>query len=153
MDESNRRQFESAKRASLSHQLVRAARLLRARSLRMLREHPQYAHVREAHLNLMPHLDLEGTRLTDLAVRMDVSKQAVGPLVDELVQWGYLERVPDPADGRARLVRFTGAGEEGLRDGVRSLQQLDAALDGALSPDELSQLLTLLERVLERLEG
>jgi DNA-binding MarR family transcriptional regulator len=43
-----------------------------------------------------------------------VSKQTATALVDRLVQAGYVERVPDPLDGRARLVRFTGKGESVL---------------------------------------
>jgi DNA-binding MarR family transcriptional regulator len=52
-----------------------------------------------------------GTRLTDLAEQAQVSKQTATALVDRLVAAGYVERVPDPRDGRARLVRFTAKGE------------------------------------------
>lgn len=153
MDTSQRAQFEQAKAASISHQLVRAARLVRAHSLRSLRLDTRFAFIREAHINLMPHLDLEGTRLTELAARMEVTKQAVGPVVDELVSWGYLERVPDPSDGRARLVRFTPTGLAGLQQGMLALQRLDSELGDALSQDEQGQLLALVARVLEKLES
>lgn len=49
----------------------------------------------------------DGTRLTDLAAQAQVTKQTAGHLVDELARSGYVERVPDPSDGRARLVRLT----------------------------------------------
>lgn len=52
-----------------------------------------------------------GTRLSDLAEQAQVSKQTATALVDRLVAAGYVERVPDPRDGRARLVRFTSKGE------------------------------------------
>ena len=75
--------------------------------------------IRPAHTALFPHIDLSGTRQTALARRMGVSKQAVGQLVSELEQMGALERVPDPSDGRARLVRFA-AGEAGPHPSSRA---------------------------------
>src|SRR5919112_6440625 len=48
-----------------------------------------------------------GTRVSDLAEQARVTKQSAGFLVDQLETAGYVERVPDPADGRARLVRLT----------------------------------------------
>lgn len=48
-----------------------------------------------------------GTRLTDLAEQAQVTKQTATALVDRLEAAGYVERVPDPTDGRARLVRLT----------------------------------------------
>src|SRR5919199_4109650 len=53
------------------------------------------------------NIDREGTRLTDLAARADMTHQSMGELIDTLEQRGYVERRPDPADGRARLVCFT----------------------------------------------
>ena len=48
-----------------------------------------------------------GTRLTDLAAQAQVTKQTAAHLVNEMERSGYVERVPDPNDGRARLVRLT----------------------------------------------
>jgi DNA-binding MarR family transcriptional regulator len=48
-----------------------------------------------------------GTRVSDLAEQARVTKQSAGFLVEQLEAAGYVERVPDPADGRARLVRLT----------------------------------------------
>src|SRR5580704_13741538 len=46
----------------------------------------------------------DGSRLTDLADQAQVSKQSAGVLVDQLERLGYVRRVPDPTDGRARLI-------------------------------------------------
>ena len=46
----------------------------------------------------------DGSRLTDLADQAQMSKQSAGVLVDQLERLGYVRRVPDPADGRARLI-------------------------------------------------
>lgn len=52
----------------------------------------------------------DGTRLTELAEQAQVTKQSAGFLVDQLEAAGYVERVPDPRDARARLVRMSGRG-------------------------------------------
>ncbi|MQY25493.1 MarR family winged helix-turn-helix transcriptional regulator [Nocardia aurantia] len=52
----------------------------------------------------------EGTRLTELAEQAQITKQTAGFLVDQLERANYVERVPDPADARARLVRLTERG-------------------------------------------
>jgi DNA-binding MarR family transcriptional regulator len=56
-----------------------------------------------------------GSRLTDLADQAQVTKQTAGVLVDQLQAAGYVRRVPDPTDGRARLVVFTALGERDRR--------------------------------------
>src|SRR5919202_27005 len=49
----------------------------------------------------------DGTRVSDLAEQARVTKQSAGFLVEQLEAAGYVERVPDPVDRRARLVRLT----------------------------------------------
>jgi DNA-binding MarR family transcriptional regulator len=49
-------------------------------------------------------IDPDGSRLTDLADQAQMTKQSAGVLVDQLERLGYVRRVPDPADGRARLI-------------------------------------------------
>lgn len=53
-----------------------------------------------------------GTRVTELAEQAQVTKQTAGFLVDQLERAGYVERVPDPTDARARLVRLAPRGKE-----------------------------------------
>jgi DNA-binding MarR family transcriptional regulator len=64
-----------------------------------------------AQARLLARIAPGGTRLTDLAAQARVTKQTAGHLVDQLARTGYVERVPDPADGRARLVRLTARAE------------------------------------------
>jgi DNA-binding MarR family transcriptional regulator len=54
----------------------------------------------------------DGDRLTSLAERADMTKQAVGEVASELESIGYVERVPDPSDGRAKIIRLTARGRE-----------------------------------------
>ena len=66
--------------------------------------------VSAAHIHITRHLSLAGDRLTDLAQRAGMSKQAMADLVDQCSAWGLVARGPDPLDARARRVRFTPTG-------------------------------------------
>src|SRR4029079_9695173 len=96
--------------------------------------------VRVAHTTLLPHVDLEGTRLTDLASRLGVTKQAAGQLVDELVEMGMLERAPDPDDARAKLVRFSKRGKSALFDGLAVLKELETEIEEQIGKASLRDL-------------
>ena len=63
-----------------------------------------------AHIHITRHLATEGSRLTELAQRAGMSKQAMGTLVDQCEAWGMVTREPDPHDARARQLRFTDSG-------------------------------------------
>ena len=66
--------------------------------------------VSAAHIHITRHLSLNGDRLTDLAERAGMTKQAMANLVDQCEAWGLVTREADPHDARARLVRFTPTG-------------------------------------------
>lgn len=68
------------------------------------------AQISAAHIHITRHLELQGTRLTDLAQKAGMSKQAMGDLVDQCAAWGLVRREPDPRDARARIVQFTPTG-------------------------------------------
>lgn len=68
------------------------------------------AQVSAAHIHITRHLAREGSRLTDLAERAGMTKQAMGALVDQCEAWGLVTRGPDPLDARARRVLFTADG-------------------------------------------
>lgn len=66
--------------------------------------------VSAAHVHITRHLSLQGDRLTDLARRAGMSKQAMATLVDQCEAWGLVRREADPLDARARQVCFTATG-------------------------------------------
>jgi DNA-binding MarR family transcriptional regulator len=68
------------------------------------------AQVSAAHIHITRHLAREGSRLTELAGRAGMTKQAMGALVDQCEAWGLVTRGPDPLDARARRVLFTADG-------------------------------------------
>lgn len=69
-----------------------------------------HAELTPAKARLVARIGTDGSRLTDLAAQAQVTKQTASTLADQLVRAGYLERVPDPTDGRARLFRLTPTG-------------------------------------------
>jgi DNA-binding MarR family transcriptional regulator len=95
--------------ANIGRFLNNAGRRFEARVLALMNQRG-YAETRIAHVSLTRNLDVEGTRLTELARRASMSKQAMGELVDQCMELGLVERTADPSDGRARIVRFTRAG-------------------------------------------
>jgi DNA-binding MarR family transcriptional regulator len=71
-----------------------------------------YADIRVSHGCVFGNIDPDGSRLTDLAERAHMTKQSVGEVTSDLEQRGYVERVPDPSDGRAKIIRLTERGRE-----------------------------------------
>jgi len=69
-----------------------------------------------AQLSVIQHVDSDGTRLGAVADKVGTTKQAVGQIIDQLEKLGFVERGPDPADARARLVRPTKRGATLLTD-------------------------------------
>ncbi|MBF6300324.1 winged helix DNA-binding protein [Nocardia amamiensis] len=69
-----------------------------------------YGDISVAQGRLAARIAPEGSRITELAEQAQVTKQTAGFLVDQLERAGYVERMPDPRDGRARLVRLSERG-------------------------------------------
>jgi DNA-binding MarR family transcriptional regulator len=83
-----------------------------------------------------------------LARRVDVSKQAVGQALGDLEGRGFVEMVPDPADGRARLVRLTASGLAAFDHGRGVLAFYEAALAARVGQGRIDALRDTLGRVL-----
>lgn len=109
-----------------------------------------------AHQAVLTHLSLSGSRLTELAKRASMTKQAMGQLVDEVESLGYVERIPDPTDRRAKLVRFTAKGCELMKSATRvgdSIQRRYTDIIGDKKMDRLRLLLDELYDNLRKQEG
>lgn len=114
-----------------------------------------YGDVRSAHLPVVQALTWRpaGLRATELASHSRITKQSMGYLVDYLEARGYIERVPDPADGRAKVVRLTPRGwamTRTIRDAVRRVEADWAQRVGAVRIEELRSILRDLVVALER---
>jgi len=146
-------ELERRKRSSTIQLLFKVSRLVNERAVARARERGGTSEMRVAHTSLLPHIDWEGTRLSELARRLGVSKQAVGQLVDELEQMGTCERVADPTDGRAKLVRFSSRGKRQILDGLNVLDELEREFAPQLGKRRMLELRRTLELWLEALEA
>jgi len=78
------------------------------------------------HFPVFENIDPRGSRLTVLAARAAMTHQAMAQLVGELEEYDIVERVPDPSDGRARLVRLTDEGRERVKAALRHIVAIEA---------------------------
>jgi len=98
----------------------------------------------EARAGLLGHIPRSGTRQSALIERSAISKQAVQQLLDGLEADGVLERLPDPMDGRAKLVRYTRKGLDALRDGDRIKLQIEQGYIARLGQQRFAALMDAL---------
>ena len=88
-----------------------------------------------AHVHITRHLSLRGDRLSDLAAKAGMTKQAMGTLVDQCEAWGLVQRLPDPHDARARRVCFTPTGLDWLRAFEAAVAQAEAEFRAEVGPE------------------
>jgi DNA-binding MarR family transcriptional regulator len=143
--------LEAAKLQSTGQLLMKCARLFNEHAIARVRD-ASGKPFRAAHTTLFPHIDLQGIRLTALASRVGISKQAVAQLVDELQEMRVLERVPDPSDGRAKLIQFSREGRMGMFEGLGVLGELQAELAGEIGVETMAQLHAALAAMLPALQ-
>lgn len=93
------------------------------------------AQVSAAHIHITRHLALDGSRLTDLAAKAGMSKQAMGDLVDQCEAWGLVKREPDSRDRRARMVCFTPTGLAWLAAFEQAVAQADQEFRAEVGPE------------------
>jgi DNA-binding MarR family transcriptional regulator len=111
-----------------------------------------FGDVRPAHFTVFQHLPPQGMRLTDLAEAALLTKQSMGYLVDDLEALGYVQRVPEPGDRRAKLVRLTSRGRQ-VDDAVRAvIRQVEAEWAARLGEEDYAQLTRLLRALIAMLE-
>jgi DNA-binding MarR family transcriptional regulator len=88
-----------------------------------------------------------GSRLTDLAEQASITKQSAGFLVDQLERAGYVERVPDPSDARARLVRIAERGHQAIPLAAEVVAEVEADWTEHLGKRRMGQLREILARL------
>ncbi|HEX6756814.1 MAG TPA: helix-turn-helix domain-containing protein [Propionibacteriaceae bacterium] len=103
-----------------------------------------------AQVRVFQRIDPDGSRVTDLAEAALLTKQTVGFLVDQLERAGYVERTPDPRDGRARLVRVAARGAAAVQASLSVVADVEArwtAYLGEIRTAELREALTMLREI------
>jgi DNA-binding MarR family transcriptional regulator len=102
--------------------------------------------------NIFHYLREGGLRLTELAERTHTTKQALRYTINQLEAAGYVERVPDPTDGRAKIIRLTERGWEGRRVGDEIIVSLEEECLRQLGEERLRQFKALMKDVSSVLE-
>ena len=106
---------------------------------------------RPAHGTIGQHISDRGSRVTELARLAQVSKPTVVYLVNDLERLGYVERIPDPADGRAKLVCLTKRGARAQREARKIVAEIERDWGRTFGERDLVALRALLERLHEML--
>ncbi|MFT7520212.1 MAG: DNA-binding MarR family transcriptional regulator [Kiritimatiellia bacterium] len=143
--------FFEVKEGNLGQLLLRTARLFDERAY--ARASVVAPQLRRSHLDLFPHIDLQGTRVTVLAKRMGVSKQAAAVTVADLERLGVVSKHPDPADGRAKVVRLTKSGHDYVSKGLFVLRSVSQDLLEQMDASERDGLLVGLAALQRALDG
>jgi DNA-binding MarR family transcriptional regulator len=104
--------------------------------------------IREGYGCVFGFIDLEqGSRLTELAERSGLTKQAVGEAVTDLERLGYLTREPDPLDRRAKIIKLTEHGLDAYRTARRLFAEIEQEWAEQLGEDVLATFRETAERI------
>ena len=116
-------------------------------------EGTEFADLRFAHNQIWGNVGIDGIRLTELANKANLSLAACSELVNELQSLGYLERQPDPADGRAKLIFPTRRGRRLLDAAGERVAELEAEWRAHLPAGEFDRACRALDRLLQATEA
>jgi DNA-binding MarR family transcriptional regulator len=107
-----------------------------------------FEHVREGHGCVFGFIDIEnGSRLTELAERAGLTKQAVGEAANELERLGYVERLPDPKDKRAKIIKLTPSGLDACLTGRRIFAEIEREWAEEFGEELIAALRDAVERI------
>lgn len=108
-----------------------------------------YPDARPGHAAVFLHIDRRsGTRLTELARRARMTKQGMMLLIDDLEERGYVRRIPDPQDARAKVVRLTAKGRRYVAEARRVAAALEARVRRELGDRRYEALRASLEELI-----
>lgn len=102
---------------------------------------------RPAHGTIGQHIADRGSRITELAQLAQVSKPTVLYLVNDLERLGYVKRLPDPDDGRAKLVCLTERGAQAQQAARDVVTQIERDWSLLLGSQDFTELRSLLKRL------
>lgn len=112
-----------------------------------------YPDLRPAHSAVFMNLDPEGTRITDLADRAQMTKQSMGALVKYLESHGYVTTSSHSSDGRAKVVRLTKKGRATEGPARRNIQRVQEKWSRRLGQGEMDEFIRLLRKVNDAVAG
>jgi DNA-binding MarR family transcriptional regulator len=110
-----------------------------------------YDDLSPSHFVVFQHMRSEGIRASELAAKAQVTKQAMGYLVTYLEERGYVERKPDPSDGRARLVCLTERGWQVAGAAMVTVEIIEAEWEIYLGSERMQSLRSILRELIAHL--
>jgi DNA-binding MarR family transcriptional regulator len=110
-------------------------------------EQTEFGDIRPTHGCVFRFVRGEGMRLTVLAEMAGMTKQSVGEVVDDLVARGYVKRIPDPEDKRAKLICLTERGERAQGTGLALFAKVEKQWAERYGAERIQQLRELLEEI------
>ena len=111
-----------------------------------------FPEVRVSHNAVFATLQAEGSRVSDMAARAGITKQSLAAIVKDLEGAGLVTVSPDPADGRAKVVRYTDRGWQCVRGGEAYLRDVEDSLATLIGRERLDDLRGLLAVVADSFE-
>lgn len=136
-------EIQALRESHTGRQLLLAYRAFKALATQKLRERGHEG-LGTSHTAILPHIHVEGTRLTTLARLAGVTKQSAAEIVQDLERQGYVKRSVDPEDRRATRVTFTRTGWRFLQDAHDIKRDIDAEYAQVLGARGLEELRRLL---------
>jgi DNA-binding MarR family transcriptional regulator len=103
--------------------------------------------IRQGHGCVFRFIHEGGSRLTELADSAGLTKQAVSEVVADLERLGYVERAPDPEDGRAKMIRLTKLGAEAQRTALGIFADIERAWAERYGAERVAAMRELLEEM------
>jgi DNA-binding MarR family transcriptional regulator len=110
-----------------------------------------FGDIRSGDAKVFPFVPPEGIQIRELASRAGVRKQTMAQSVDQLERAGYLERRPNPQDGRSRLIVLTERGRAVQPVAAGAGDRIEQRWAELTSPEEFETLRDLLHRLLDRI--
>ena len=115
--------------------------------VRLMKYHHEcgYENLKVSYAQVLSYIGVNGARINDIAEINGVSKQAISQITQEIESLGYLTRIVDPQDKRARKIIFTPKGQSLIRDSVRTIKQVEADWENLIGTENLKTVVSLLK--------
>jgi DNA-binding MarR family transcriptional regulator len=107
----------------------------------------EFRDIRPTHGCVFRYVKGPGLRLTEIAERANMTKQSVGEIVDDLAKRGYVKRIPDPDDRRAKLICLTKRGEEAQAYGLSTFAKVEEQWGERYGAERIERLREFLEEI------
>lgn len=140
------------RREHIGQLLVQTTRFFQAELFRRLSE-AGLEDLRVPHTHVSAYIEAGGTRPGRLAEMARMTPPAMGELIDDLVELGYVERIPDPDDRRAKLVLLTDRGRDAMAVGRRIIGEIEAEWAQAVGPERFEQFASTFDDLLGHLRA